>query len=146
MYLVLRKLSIDLQLEYKIKNEDKCDVYSVKYENLKSESPQLSLHELNKTQINQEDKLGSQVLLKNEVDVFQSAPTHRKSKCKRKLELVVVNMSKDYKYEFFIRFGLQMFLDACIFSSLNLCDLSFDNWIQLLAYGVSAILLVRNSI
>ncbi|CAI2386702.1 unnamed protein product [Moneuplotes crassus] len=53
----------------------------------------------------------------------------------------ISRMIKDYKYEFFLRFGIQMYLDACVLSMLDLSEGSFENWMQICSFIISIIIL-----
>ena len=65
------------------------------------------------------------------------------SKPQPKKKYVMLNrMIKDYKYEYYIRFGIQMYLDLCIYSLLNLTYFSFQNWVQVFSYWLSLVVLV----
>lgn len=71
--------------------------------------------------------------------------SEKKHKCRRRLKLIIKDTIKEYKYEFFIRFGFNMYLDFCILSLLNISDFTFQNWVQIVSYISSVIVMVNKN-
>ena len=91
--------------------------------------------------------------IQNEVDSSFRSTTEVKeiksiqknsSKWKRKAKLLIKDLSNEYQYEFFIRFGLQMFLLIWVMSLLSIWDFTFKSANQILSFLISVLIIVRN--
>jgi len=92
--------------------------------------------EENQTKINWFDRA-------NTIDEIENSRTPPpKERFLKKVSNYINEASKEYKYNFFLRLGLEMFLELAIVTLLSLSYLKLGNPTQILSYGLSIIMLL----
>mmetsp|Transcript_20353 Transcript_20353/g.23501 ORF Transcript_20353/g.23501 Transcript_20353/m.23501 type:complete len:442 (-) Transcript_20353:416-1741(-) len=76
--------------------------------------------------------LGNKITHQNQPEA--SDETRQKSRLRRCRDVFILEQAKDYRFEFFVRFALQAFLDVCLMAALNLCTLSFSSAAEVVSY------------
>lgn len=68
--------------------------------------------------------------------------TLQTARLRRCRDAFIFEHAKDYRFEFFVRFALQAFLDVCLMAMLNLCALSFGSAAKVVSYVVAVAVMV----
>ena len=54
----------------------------------------------------------------------------------------ISKMSKEYKYNFFLRLAIEVYLECCVLWLLNLRYAKFESNVQIISVTVSAVLII----